>query len=156
MSFYPYTFTGFIEHHNLGTYRYTVIFLPKDLHADLPLDKYPRLRVSGEIAEQPFEGAWQPVRGRWYIMLSKKLLKDAAVGVGDDVEVRFEVVDQEAVDIPLELQQALSENSQAADAWEALTVGKRRGLTHRISSAKTAKTRTRRLQEVLEILLETS
>ncbi len=154
MSFYPHTFTGFTDHHNFGTYRYTVIFLPEELHADLPLDKYPRLRVSGEIAEQPFEAAWQPVRGRWYIMLSKKLLKDAAVGVGDEVEVRFEVVDQEAVDVPLELQHALSENSQAATVWDALTVGKRRGLTHRISSAKTAKTRARRLQEVLEMLLE--
>ncbi len=154
MSLYPHTFEGRVVLHNLGTYTYTVIFLPPELCGDLPLDEHPRLRVEGEVGEQPFEGAWQPVRGRWYIMLSKQLLRDAELSVGDEVGVRFAVVDQSAVEVPLALRLALEADERAASAWEGLSAGKRRGLVHRVLSAKTATTRGRRVAEVLETLTE--
>jgi hypothetical protein len=73
VTYYSHAFEGRIEHHDVGTYRYTVVFLPRELALSLPLEEHPRLRVSGEVAEVPFSGAWQPVRGRWYLMLSKPL-----------------------------------------------------------------------------------
>jgi hypothetical protein len=63
---YPFSFEGEVVHHDVGTYRYTVIFLPADIAGQLPFAEHPRLRVTGEVAEIPFSGAWQPVRGRWY------------------------------------------------------------------------------------------
>ncbi|MEM6427604.1 MAG: YdeI/OmpD-associated family protein [Deinococcota bacterium] len=153
MSYYDYTFEGEIVNHDVG-YIYTVIFLPEHLIGELPLDKYPRLRIEGEVAEQPFEGAWQPVRGRWYVMLSKDLLKAAEVMLGDIVEMRFRVVDQNTVDIPAELQQVINFRDNISEVWETLTPGKQRGFAHHISSAKTLPTRQKRLHQVIRALEE--
>lgn len=153
MSFYPHHFEAEIVHHYVGTYRYTAVFLAADLIGALPLDRHPRLRVSGEIGDIPFSGAWQPVRGRWYLMLSKPLLKDGGFTVGDWVEVRFRVVDQEAVDMPDILERALNANADAMAAWQSASAGKRRGWAHRIANAKASATRQRRLDEVLKALV---
>lgn len=136
----------------MGTYRYTVVLLPPEVAAALPLAEHPRLRFSGEIGEVPFSGAWQPVRGRWYAMLSKGVLKDGGYAVGDVVEVRFRVEDQDSVEVPLLLRRALDADERATAAWEALSAGKRRGLAYRVASAKTAPTAARRLDEVLAAL----
>lgn len=69
MSFFPYAFTGLIEHHDLGTYRYTVLWLPEEVAAELPFSDQSRLRISGELNDHPITGAWQPCRGRRYFML---------------------------------------------------------------------------------------
>lgn len=152
MSYYPFGFEGQIVHHNVGTYRYTVIFLPAELAAELPFDRHPRLRASGEVGEVPFSGAWQPVRGRWYLMLSKRLQKDGDYGVGDWVEVRFRVEDQDSVEMPDLLQRALDADEKLSGVWRALSAGKKRGLAYRIASAKTEPTRQKRLDAVLAAL----
>ncbi|MEM1186280.1 MAG: YdeI/OmpD-associated family protein [Planctomycetota bacterium] len=150
--YYPFEFEAVIEHHNLGTYRYTVVFLDERLHEHLPLSENPRLRASGEIRDIPFDGAWQPVRGRWYLMLSKPLMRDGEFEIGSVVRVRFRVEDQDAVEVPPELDAMLQGNAALKQAWDALTVGKRRGLAYRVSFAKTAATVKKRLVEVAEAL----
>lgn len=152
--YYPFEFETEIVHHNVGTYRYTVVFLDDRLHEHLPLKEHPRLRASGEIGDIPFDGAWQPVRGRWYLMLAKQLLRDGELEVGDTVPVRFRVEDQNSVDVPKELERMLASDSRLRRVWDALTPGKQRGLAYRVASAKTAPTRTRRLHEVAESLRE--
>jgi hypothetical protein len=141
-----------VVRHDVGTYRYTVVFLPDELARLLPLDRHPRLRISGEVGDLPFSGAWQPVRGRWYLMLSKPLLRDAGLRLGDAAEIRFRVEDQEAVEVPEALRQALAADPLAEAAWRALSAGRRRGLAHRVAAAKTPATAARRLAEVLEAL----
>jgi len=152
VSYFPHAFEGRIVHHDVGTYRYTVVFLPPDLAAALPLDESPRPRFSGEIGEVPFAGAWQPVRGRWYAMLSKAVLRAGGFKVGDEAEVRFRVEDPERVDVPGPFAQALAADPAAAAAFAALSAGKRRGLAHRVAAAKTASTAQRRVDEALAIL----
>jgi hypothetical protein len=145
-------FDATIVHHYLGTYRYTVVFLPDAIARELPFDRHPRLRISGDLGEVPFEGAWQPANGRWYLMLSKRLLKDAGVAVGDRVEVRFRVEDQDAVDVPSDLQRAIDADDLAAAEWAKLSAGKRRAWSHRVHAAKTGPTRLRRVVEVVDRL----
>lgn len=152
MSYYPYTFETEIVRHNVG-YGYTVVFLDPALHDQLPLDEHPRLRMSGEINEYPVSGAWQPSRGRWYLMLNKKLLRDGGFQIGDEVEVRFRVEDQDAVDVPEALRQALAASETATAAWNELTPGKQRGLAYQVASARTEPTRRRRVAAVLDALL---
>ncbi|MEL6797536.1 MAG: hypothetical protein AAFO89_12030, partial [Planctomycetota bacterium] len=82
-AYYPFEFEAEVVHHALGTYRYTVVFLHDRLIEHLPLAEHPRLRMSGELRDIPFEGAWQPVRGRWYVMLSKAVLRQGPFEVGD-------------------------------------------------------------------------
>ncbi len=57
MGVYPHAFEARVVHHDLGTYRDTVVFLPPEVAARLPLDAHPRLRVSGEVGDVPFSGA---------------------------------------------------------------------------------------------------
>jgi hypothetical protein len=152
MPSYPHEFEAPIVHHDIGTYRYTVVFLPDDLARLLPFDRHPRLRMSGEIGDVPFRGAWQPVRGRWFVMLSKAALREAGLSPGDIASVRFRVEDQAEVELPDLLRRALETDAAACAGWKALTPGKRRGLAHRIASARTAPTASRRLAEVLAAL----
>ena len=154
MSGYPYRFEGEIVWHDVGSdkYAYAVVFLPHEIAGSLPLKKYPRLRVVGEIGEQPFEAALNPVRGRWYLLLSKKLMSAIGVGVGDPVEVLFEIGDQNAVSIPDALLTALGENEKVKALWDAASAGKQRGLAHMIASAKTVPTIQKRIAVVFGIL----
>ena len=153
VDYFTYRFEGEVVYHFVGTYRYTVVFLPDDLRVELPLERYPRLRIAGEVGEMPVEGAWQPVEGRWYLMLSKAVLRGAPARVGDVIEVRFNVVDQDEVEIPADLAAALAQNETASERWQALTVGKRRGLAHLVASAKRPETRSARVATAIDRLL---
>lgn len=153
---YLHSFEGPIDRFGVGKTRkvwYTVLFLPPDLESELPFAIYPRLRVEGEIADLPVEGAWMPTGdGRRYFIVAPRVLKGATVGVGDMVEMRFGIADQTAVDVPADLAAALARCPKAQGAWLALTPGKQRGLTHRIHGAKALATRRRRTDAVIAIL----
>ena len=153
---YLHSFEGPIDRFGVGKTRkvwYTVLFLPPDLEAELPFAVYPRLRVEGEIADLPVEGAWMPTGdGRRYFIVAPRVLKGAEIGVGDMVEMRFGIADQTAVEVPAELAAALKQSPDAQEAWQALTPGKQRGLTHRVHGAKAPETRRRRTDEVIAIL----
>lgn len=152
MTWFPHSFEGAIVRHNLGTYQYTVVFLPPGIADELPFGTTPRLRFTGEFNDLPFSGAWQPSRGHWYVMLSKPLLRDAGVGVGDEVEIRFRIEDPNAVDVPNALNQAILEDSNANAAWQSLSAGKQRALAYRVAGAKSVPTRDRRIDEVMAAL----
>ncbi len=149
---YPYTFEAQIVHHDLGTYRYTVVFLDDEIAASLPFHDQPRLRISGELADVPLKGAWQPSRGRWYLMLGKPLLKAANKGVGDTVEVRFRLEDPDILDMPAALSAALDAAPAQRAVFDLQTIGKQRALCHRVASARTGDTTIRRVAEVMDAL----
>ncbi|HEX8387649.1 MAG TPA: YdeI/OmpD-associated family protein [Sphingomonas sp.] len=150
--YFPYAFEGEVVHHDLGTMRYTAIFLPADLAAELPFDVNPRLRATGEVNDVAFAAAWQPSRGRWYMMLSKKLLREAGLSVGDMAEVRFRVEPADSVDEQPDIARALAADPALATAWDSLTPGRRRGWTHRVASATGAATRLKRVAELTAAL----
>ncbi|KAB8318404.1 hypothetical protein SD81_016200, partial [Tolypothrix campylonemoides VB511288] len=131
-SWYTHAFDGRIAVHDVGRYRYTVLVLPDDLAATLPFDGAPRLRIRGELDDVPLTGAWQPVRGRWFLMLSKATL-------------RFRIDDAARVDVPDALQALLDAEPDAAAAWAALTPGKRRALAVSVATARTPATVARRV-----------
>jgi hypothetical protein len=159
MSFvYPHVFEGAIDRFGVGRARkiwYTVLFLPSTFEDQLPFAAYPRLRVDGEIADFPVTGAWMPTGdGRRYFIVAPRVLKEGGIHVGDVVEMRFRIGDQDAVDVPTELALALEADPVAKMAWVGLSAGKQRGMTHRIHPAKAPETRAKRVSEVLKILLE--
>jgi len=145
---FPFQFEAMVEPHDLGTYRYTVVFLAEDIVPQLPFDLHPRLRISGEINDHPMAGAWQPSRGRWYLMLSKPLLRATGLEIGMFAEVRFRLEPQDEVEMPASLVRALSQDPVAKARFDTLTPGKQRALSHRVLSAKTAPTEARRVAEV--------
>ncbi len=149
---WEYSFEGRIVHHLVGTYRYTVVFLPSSLADELPFVRSPRLRFRGVIGGVAFHGAWQPVRGRWYCMLSKKVVQRSGYRVSELALVRFNLEDSEKVELPEVLEEALAENPKALAAWKLLSVGKRRGHAYHLASAKKTETISRRLQELIALL----
>lgn len=154
MSFgYPHAFEAPLSRFGVGRTRklwYTVLFLPPAIEPALPFAAHPRLRVEGEIAELPAEGAWMPTGdNRRYFMVSPKILKAAQLAIGDTVEMRFRIADQGAVDVPPELAAALAADPAARGAWAALTPGGRRGFAHLVHGAKASATRARRVADVL-------
>ena len=152
MFHFPYRFEAMVEPHDLGTYRYTVVFLAEDLGPELPFAQHPRVRISGEINDYPMAGAWQPSRGRWYLMLSKPLLRATGLDIGMMAEVRFRIEPQDEVELPASLVRALSENAVVEARFVALTPGKQRALSYRILSAKISATEARRVADVIDWL----
>jgi Bacteriocin-protection, YdeI or OmpD-Associated/Domain of unknown function (DUF1905) len=153
MGYFTHRFETTLQRHALGTLWYTVVFLDPALHAELPLTVHPRLRIEAEVGGVPVKGAWQPVRGRWYLMLPRKPLKELGLAVGDSVDVAFRVLPQTSVDIPDELAARLAAVKRLRAAWDAHTPGTQRGLAHFVASAKRAPTRAERLAKVEAALL---
>lgn len=159
MSFFTHVFETVIARHPIGNgeriVHYTVVYLPSAMVPQLPFDAHPRLRVTGEIADVPIEGAWQPAGdGRRYLMVPKTVFENAGVAVGDRVEVRFKVGDQDAVDVPDALHRALGADRDLMDKWRVLTPGAQRAFAYRVASAKTEKTIMKRVDEVAHMVRE--
>ncbi|MEL7189748.1 MAG: YdeI/OmpD-associated family protein [Pseudomonadota bacterium] len=154
---YPYKFEAPIERFGVGIKRviwYNVLMLPDDLRSDLPLERYPRLRVEGEIADVPIANAFMPTGdGRHYVIVAPTVLKHAEAGIDDIVEMRFKIADKDHVDVPEVLLNALDSDAKAKSAWNSITPGKRRMLAQHVLSAKTDKTRLKRVHEAIDALL---
>ncbi|MEO0320651.1 MAG: YdeI/OmpD-associated family protein [Pseudomonadota bacterium] len=157
MEFYPYKFEAPLDRFGVGKTRkvwYNVVFLPPVLIGELPFGAYPRLRVEGEIADIPINNAFMPTGdGRYYLIVAPTVMKGADVDLGDLVEVRFKVADQDHVDVPKILEKALAEAKKSQSAWGALTPGKKRMLAQHVASAKTDPTAVRRTNEAIDALL---
>ncbi len=151
---YPFELFTTIKKHNFGRVAYTVAYLSAELQKQLPLDKFPRLRIDGEVCGHRFNGALHPSGGKWYVLLPKKFMKKCGLELGGDVLVMFRIADQNAVDVPSELQRALSANATAKEAWDQLTAGKKRGYAYRVSSAKRMETRENRVDEVIDWVVD--
>ena len=150
-----HNFTAKITKRDFGRMFYTVVFAPKKTERELELKKHPRLRIKGKIEGLPFSGAFQPNGGEWYLILSKKFLKEAEVTLGDRVTVEFEVADQEEVEVPEDLMAELNRRSDVLKTWNSMTAGRRRGLAHRVASAKREETREQRILEVIDHVMDT-
>lgn len=153
---FPYRFEGPLDRFGVGRERkvwYNVLFLPAAWESVLPFESFPRLRAEGEIAGLPFEGAWIPTGdGRRYVIVAPRIRREAEIKIGDLIEMRFRIADQDAVDLPAELSAALQSYVDSAYAWDALTPGKRRAHAHRVQGAKGLATRTRRVSEVIAMI----
>ncbi|QJR37648.1 YdeI/OmpD-associated family protein [Gemmatimonas groenlandica] len=156
MSYFTHRFETRIARHAVGTYHYTVVYLDASLHSALPLEQHARLRIEADVSGVPVKGAWQPARGRWYLMLPKAPMKAAGLKIGSPVEVAFRVLPQDDVDIPDELAALLATKARVRKAWAALSPGKQRGIAHLVSSAKRPETKAARIQSIEAGLLGTA
>ncbi len=156
MTYFPHDFSATICLHGVGKSRvitYKVLFLPPRFETALPFSTFPRLRVEGEIADVPVRGAWMPVGdGRRYFIVSPTIKANTGLDVGDEVEMRFRIDDQDHVDVPLALETALCAEPYVRDQWDRLTAGKKRMFTNHVASAKTPATEQRRVNEAVQAI----
>ncbi|MEM8962443.1 MAG: YdeI/OmpD-associated family protein [Acidobacteriota bacterium] len=158
MSFYQYQCSSTIELHSMGVNRrgelfYTVCFIPDSLRRELPLKQYPRLRIDGEIHGIPIEAALQPAKGRWYVLISQAFMKEHELSLGDEVEIWFNIADQDFVDVPDELREAIDKSETAQEKWASLTAGKKRGYAAQVAAAKRQSTRLARAEKMIGFML---
>jgi hypothetical protein len=104
------------------------------------------------VGEVTFEAAWQPRDGSWFVLFSKDLQRQHGLEPGDEMDLEFRFVNQDRVIIPQELSEVLAADAGLKSAWDKLTAGRRRGLAHRVASAKSEAVRQRRVDEVILVL----
>lgn len=158
MSYYEFESDVRIERLPIGNgpkvLYYQVVILPDELRPLLPFETYPKLRIIGEIGDHPIRGAWNPIAdGRKYFILSQAFLQQAELQVGDMTELRFNIDDQDFVDIPDEITKELDSDLKFAEKWDALSTGKKRFYCYQISSAKQPSTRDKRVKLLIKDLL---
>jgi Bacteriocin-protection, YdeI or OmpD-Associated/Domain of unknown function (DUF1905) len=147
---FEYFFSGPIEKHDFGRMAYNAVFLPDSVLSKLPMAKYPRLRIDAEIGGLLTNCGLMAAKKRRYLLLSEAFMKQADLKFGQNVEVYFNIADQDAVEVPEDLEQAIFSSASSRSAWEALSAGKRRSFAFRVSSAARTYTREQRILEVIE------
>lgn len=143
------TFEGRIEPMVWGRSTYTILRVPPEVATAL----HPARRVTGEIAEHPVNLALTraPVMDDVFLWTGKSLLDRIGIEPGEQVEVRLRPAPDNAVDVDPDIEAALR-GAGFLERWENLTPGRRRGLLHQISTAKTQTTRAKRIAKLLEEL----
>lgn len=92
--------------------------------------------------------------GRRYFIVSPVIKANTGLDVGDEVEMRFRMDDQDYVEVPSALQAALNSDDAASVQWDKLTAGKKRMFTNHVFSAKTPPTEQRRVEEAIAAITE--
>lgn len=140
-------FEARIEPMAWGRNTYTILRLPPEIVSALDGAR----RVEGEIGDHPVNLAVTraPVLDDPFLWAGKAFLEAAGLEPGAPVEVRLRPADPAAVDLPDDVCAALRAAGRTAD-WAALTPGRRRGLLHGIGTAKRAKTRAKRIADLLK------
>lgn len=91
--------------------------------------------------------------GRYLISFNAETRAATGRGAGDEVEVTLELDDApRTVEVPADLAAAFEADPAAAQAWAALSYSKQRAHALSIDGAKSADTRARRVQGVIDAL----
>jgi len=160
MGFYQYSSTAPLEKYIIApksgvgrSLTYRVVFLERQLEAQLTFGKGNRLRIEGEIEDVPVNLAWQSAPGRGhYLMVSPVLVRQLKLKLGDVVTVRFNPVPEDAVVLPEVLADALRVSSKRRKLWEVLTPGRQRGLSSFVTAVRSPKAQASRVETVFEEL----
>lgn len=130
---------------------YTVVPLPPEVAAALGATR----RVEGEFNDHPVNlaiaKAPPEVIGTPFLWAGKTLLDRVGLSPGEVFEARLRPAPDDLVEVPRDVMVALRSGG-VLDAWEALSPGRRRGLLHRIETAKRAETRAGRISALVRDL----
>lgn len=87
------------------------------------------------------------------MMVNKQMQKGAGVAVGDKVKVVVEVdTATRVVEVPEELQKALSKSKKARKTFERIPYSHKKEYVDYIKEAKKPETRAKRVQKTVEML----
>lgn len=88
--------------------------------------------------------------GTHVFILGGELRKQLGVVLGDTVEMAFHVnPDQDAIDVPEELEIALEMEPELKAIYDRQTTGMKRGMAYWVNSAKRPETRAKRAAEIM-------
>lgn len=128
------------------------IILPKESSAKLP--RRGRITVDGTINDHGFRALLEPdgQKSHW-LRIEETLLRDSGAGFGDVAWFEIMAVEKEPEpEAPSDLITALQAAPEARATWEGTSTIARLDWIHWISSAKQAKTRTKRINDACDML----
>lgn len=128
------------------------VVLPKEASAKLP--RRGRTTVAGTINGQGFKALLEPdgQKSHW-LKIDEKLLKVSGANFGDIARFEIMAVEQEPEPrVPSDLHKALQASPEARATWEATSTVARLDWIHWVTSAKQAKTRTKRIRDACDML----
>jgi hypothetical protein len=109
-----------------------------------------RVAVKGTFDGQAYRGTIQPMTGGHVIGVSAEMRKALGKKTGDTFHVMMERDEAErTVEIPADLLIALDKNPSARDHFNKLNYSHRKEYVEYVTEAKTAETRTRRIENTL-------
>lgn len=135
-----------------GDAPWAFVILPKDVSGKLP--RRGRITIEGVINGHKFQQLLEPdgKKSHW-LKLDSKLLKKIGITHGDVAHFEIGAADQEPEpEVPLDLNNALNQHSEAKAVWESTTTVARVDWIHWVVSAKQAKTRTKRISDACDML----
>ena len=141
------SFEAVVEPVVWGKATYTLLRLPDWAVEALGAAK----RVEGEINEHWVNLALSraPVVEGVFLWAGQSLLDRLGIVPGEPLEVRLRPAPDDQVDTPEDVAAALRAAGMTA-IWEGLTAGKRRGMLYQIGTAKTAPTRAKRIDAMIQ------
>lgn len=141
------SFEAVVEPVVWGKATYTLLRLPDWAVEALGAAK----RVEGEINEHWVNLALSraPVVEGVFLWAGQSLLDRLGIVPGEPLEVRLRPAPDDQVDTPEDVAAALRAAGMTAE-WEGLTAGKRRGMLYQIGTAKTAPTRAKRIDAMIQ------
>lgn len=135
-----------------GGNEWAFVVLPKEASAKLP--RRGRTTVAVAINGHRFEALLEPdgQKSHW-LRIDGRELESAAAAIGREAEFEISALEQEPEpDVPGDLSKALEASPEAQATWDATTTVARIDWIHWIVSAKQAKTRVKRINDVCEML----
>jgi uncharacterized protein YdeI (YjbR/CyaY-like superfamily) len=112
-----------------------------------------RFPVAATINGHTWRSTVVRMRGEFLLGLGKQTRGAAAVEAGQEVQVRLALdTEERIVEVPPALADALAGDAAAAAAWERLAFTPRKEFARWIEQAKREETRSRRLDQALEML----
>ncbi len=139
-------FTTLLEKAAYGNFHYAAVYLPKKIIDVIPTG---RQRTKGTLNKVPFSLAIQYRKdGRSLFLFSRTLCKSAGVIVGNSVDISFELVDPDFLELPEELEAVLAQDDEVKKIWDSFTSGRRRSLAIYVTSVKNVDSRIKRSLEL--------
>lgn len=131
---------------------WTFLVLPKSASEKLP--RRGRTSVTGTLNGQSFQATLGPdgQLSHW-LKVSDELRQSANAGIGDEVSVMLQSVDQEPEpEVPADLEAALASAPESLAVWNDTTTIARLDWIHWVVSAKREKTRATRIENACDML----
>ncbi len=110
------------------------------------------VRIKGRLNDVEIDRALMPTKSGFHVIaLSGELRKKLKARAGDSVKVKiWRNPDQDELELPEELVATMDLIPELQRAWDAISVGRKRGICHWINSGKHIDTRAKRVAEVLK------
>ena len=134
----------------LGFGNHAAIEIPDDILKQLGANKRAPLKVT--VNDYTYQSTAAGMNGQCLVVFPQKDRQAANAKAGDEIEVTLELdAGIREVDVPEQLAKALKD-TKLLDTFNSLTYSKRKEFARQVTEAKSAETKTRRIEKVIAAL----